>query len=319
MSSASITRAGARHVGAVAVDAGLEVGLVRAAAVVVGAPAGDAQAERERLHRPRLVARQLEAFDVTGEALAALADHGRQATCPFRQEIAGALAAGDRAEPRQDVGAEAQRPVDEAALGALHRERQSAAGRDRVEAERVAGAGGREQARRVVDVDQRPESELSFVLDARAAVAMVAADRAAGAAVAYVLAGAGQPLGREATRGCLADRHRLEVTPRQDPQAVEGLEVGRGPERPILLGRRPGAARREIAGPRLHARRVRDPGDRRPAHADRLDPLGPEHRPRAAAPGVPAVVGDRRIADLRLAGGADRRYMAEKTLLCSHV
>ena len=151
------------------VVAARQVGLVRARAVVVGAARVDREAERHRLQRARLVARQLEALDVRGERRRALADDLGGRPRALGQQRAEALPGADLLDrPQQRAGvAEAQpRRVDQAALDALHRPGDRAARRDRVEAQLVAAAARLEHGVRVRDAAHRPEREDVLVLDA---------------------------------------------------------------------------------------------------------------------------------------------------------
>ena len=111
---------------------------------------------------------------------------------------------------------------------------------------------------------------------------------------------AGQPLGP-------LEVARLEVPGRQGVEAVEGEQVGDGPQLAVLLGRRAERAGREVAGQRDGRAGV---GQGRPAVApdgDGLDPLRAQDRAQAAPAGVPAVVAERRERDQPLARRADRR------------
>src|SRR3954447_23737566 len=175
-----------------AVEAPGQGGLVGARAVVVRAARVDRQPERHRLQRARLVAGELHALDVRRERLRALPDLLRRGPRALGEQRADALTRADLVEHAQQRVrvAEAQpRRVDQAALDALHRPRDRAAGGDRVEPELVAAAARGEHRVRVRDAAQRPEREDVLVLDAYALAAgplvdVLAADRARGAAVA---------------------------------------------------------------------------------------------------------------------------------------
>jgi hypothetical protein len=114
---------------------------------VVGPARVDRQPERHRLQRARLVARQLEPLHVRREGGGPAADLGGRPARALRQQVA-------EPRPRADLVQRSQQPlrvaeaqpwrVDQAALGALHRPGDRAAGRDRVEPQLVAARAGRE-------------------------------------------------------------------------------------------------------------------------------------------------------------------------------
>src|SRR3954454_603115 len=236
-----------------AVEPAGEVGLVRAGAVVVGAARVDREPERHRLQRPRLVAGQLHALHVRREGLRALPDDLRRRPRALGQQRADALARADLVEHAQQRVrvAEAQpRRVDEAALDALHRPRDRAAGGDRVEAEFVAKAARGEHGVGIGHAAQRAEREDVLVLDAdllsaRSLVDVLAADRARGAAVARDPARLGEVLRRQPRR--LGERRRLEVPRRQRGDRVEGEQVRERAELAVLRGRRAERARAQVA------------------------------------------------------------------------
>src|SRR3954471_2558687 len=199
-----------------AVEAAREGRLVGTRAGVVGAAGVDGEAERHRLQRARLVARQLHPLDLGRERLRALPDDLRRRARALGEQRADALARADLVEDAQQRVrvAEAQpRRVDEATLDALHRPRDRAAGGDRVEAEFVAKAARGEHGVGIGHAAQRAEREDVLVLDAdllsaRSLVDVLAADRARGAAVARDPARLGEVLRRQPRR--LGERRRLE-------------------------------------------------------------------------------------------------------------
>ena len=143
------------------------------------------------------------------------------------------------------------------------------------------------------------------LLPAGALVDVLAADRARGAAVARDAARLGEVLGGEPRR--VGERRGLEVARREGRDRVEREQVGERAELAVLRGRRAERARAQVACRREHRLGVggRDLGCR--PHRDRLQQLRAENRAEAAAAGVSAVVRNRRVLDLALARGADRR------------
>ena len=157
----------------------------------------------------------------------------------------------ERAEHRVRVAEAQPRRVEEAALGALHRPRDRAAGRDRVDAVRVAAPAGLEDGVRVRDAAQRPEREDVLVLDpgllpAGPLVDVLAADRARSAAVAGDAARLGELLCGQA-RG-VGERRGLEVAGRERGDRVEGEQVRERAELAVLRRRRAERALPQVAG-----------------------------------------------------------------------
>ena len=78
-----------------AVELAREVGLVGAGAVVVGSAGVHGEAERHRVQRARLVAGELEALHVGGEALRPLAHLLGRAAGALGEQVAEAVARAD--------------------------------------------------------------------------------------------------------------------------------------------------------------------------------------------------------------------------------
>src|SRR4051794_32957617 len=295
-----------------AVEAPGQVGLVGARAGVVRTPGVDREAERHRLQRARLVAGGLHALDVRRERVRALPDLLRRRARALGEQRADALARADLVDhPQQRVGVpEAQpRRVDQAALDALHRPRDRAAGGDGVEPELVAAAARGEHRVRVGDAAQRTEREDVLVLDAHALAAgalvdVLAADGARRAAVARDAARLGEVLGGQA-RG-VGERRLAEVAGRQRGDRVEREQVRERAELAVLRRRRAERAPAQVARGLEDRARVGRGHLRRGPDRNGFEELGPEHGAEAAAAGVAAVVRDRRVLDEVLARGADR-------------
>ena len=298
-----------------AVELAGQVGLVGAGAVVVGAAGVDRQPERHRLQRARLVAGQLQALDLRREVdRAAARPRSAARREPSREQLAQALRArADRVERPQQRRAVAEpqpRLVDQPALGALHRPRDGAAGRDRVDAQLVAAGAGGEHVVGVGHAAQRAEGEHVLVLHPLAAAALagvdvLAADRAGRAAVAGHPAQLVQLLGRQLGAPSKVAAVKLRVGSVRD--RVERQQVGQRAQLAVLRGRRAEAARAQVLGRGQHRRRVGHGHLGAGLDQHGLDVLGPEHRAEPAAAGMAAVVADRRVPDTALAGRADRR------------
>ena len=117
-----------------------------------------------------------------------------------------------------------------------------------------------------------------------------------------------------ASAGRAVEGGRLEVAGGQRRERVEREQVGQGAELAVLRGRRAERPGPQVLGGRQHAGRVgRSHLGARP-HGHGLDVLGAEHRTEPAAPGVPAVVRERRVAHAALprrADGGDLERAAE--------
>ena len=113
-----------------------------------------------------------------------------------------------------------------------------------------------------------------------------------------------QLLGRDAGR--FVERPGLEVARRQRAEAVEGQQIRRGAQLPVLRRRRTERALREIATELGQLARMCPLAILRPADGNRLDALAAEHRTTAAATGMPPVVRDGRVAHSPLSRWTDR-------------
>jgi hypothetical protein len=126
------------------------------------------------MERARLVARELEALHVGSEDLGAAADLACCAPGALGEQVAETIARADLLDAAQERLAVAETQpggVDQAALGALHRPRERAAGGDRVDAEVVAERARCEHGVGIRHPAERPEREHVLVLHARAAAA----------------------------------------------------------------------------------------------------------------------------------------------------
>ena len=194
--------------------------------------------------------------------------------------------------------AEAQ-PVGDAGL---HRPRDRAAGRDRVQAELVAARARLQDLVGIVDARPagraRTRSRTPRARSGRPCVVMIRS----------------QPIEHDAQLSRTAARSSsasvVVSVPKLRPGSAESaLNVSR-------LASVPRSRYFAVAGPNERARRslrggehrvgIGDRATRRRAHGDGLEPLGAEHGAEAAAAGVAAVVRDRRVAHEPLAGGPDR-------------
>ena len=238
----------------------------------------------------------------------------RGAAAAFGQQIAQAFAPADQLDRpqqrrrRRRTSATARRA---AALDALHRKGDRAAGADRVDAELVAalrraqhGVADRRRrtASRARTGSRTPARTPPSPMQRRCARSRSCRRRSWPACCARVDA---QLLGREARR--LARTCRCWK-----------LRVGSAPKRlnASKFVAVPSSRYLAVAGPndrfdrsRLSSISSADAPTRprwRAAHRDGLDVLAAEHRAAAAAAGMPAVVRDRGVAHRALAGRADR-------------
>ena len=144
------------------IDLVREIDLVGAAAIVVGAARADGEAERHGLQRPRLVAGNLEALHLRRESRCcrgrSLAPRGGCPRPAGRRGPRARRSARSRAAARRRSPNVQPRLVEPAALDAFHRERDRAAGADRVDAELVAALATRAARRRA---SPTPHSEPS--------------------------------------------------------------------------------------------------------------------------------------------------------------
>src|SRR5215207_9292269 len=110
------------------------------------------------------------------------------------------------------------------------------------------------------------------------------------------------------------DRLRLvevttgEIPSRQQSQAIEEGDIGDGADLTILGRRWTDAARGKIAGQGCHQAGIGCAWQAAAAHRDRFQPLRAHHCACAGPPREAAVIGDRRVANAMLPGGADRRH-----------
>ena len=280
---------------------------------MIGAAGVDGEAQCHRVQRARLVPGQLQAFDLRRERDRALPDDLGRPTGALRQQRAETLLGADQVQGAQQRGtiAEAEpRRVDQAALGALHRPRDGAARRDRVQAQLVAAGAGGEHVVRVRHPAQRTEREHVLVLHALGAAALagvdvLAADRARRARVARHPPQLVQLLGGEAVRP--VEGRGREVAGGQRGYGVEGEQVGQRAQLAVLRRGGAEAACPQILGRREHGVRIGDAHPRGRPDEDGLDVLGPEHGPEPAAARVATVVADRGVADVPLPRGPDGR------------
>ena len=186
--------------------------------------------------------------------------------------------------------------------------------RDRVEAELVAAARRRQHRVRIADAAQRTRARTGSRTRPARSPARPRRRRCARS----------RSCRRRRTAraaGCASRRSSSgEMPPRR--RTSPRLEVARrAARRAALKASRfaavPSSRYFAVAGPRERCERSRaeprrsspgcaHPGLDRPAHRDRLEVLGAEHRAQAAASGVAAVVRDRGEAHARLAGRPDR-------------
>src|SRR5690606_21510254 len=113
-----------------------EVGLIRAAAVVIGAAGADGEAQSHRLQGAGFVTGDLESFDMWGEVGGVAADVLGSTSRSFGEQIAEALTAADelqRVEEGVAVAESELRSVEVAALGAFHGEGDRRTGGDGVD------------------------------------------------------------------------------------------------------------------------------------------------------------------------------------------
>ena len=98
-----------------------------------------------------------------------MTDRLRRSPAPLGEQLPDALAPPDQLDrTKQRVAAAEAEPrlVEQAAVHAFHRERDRAAGADRVDAELVAALGRAQHGIAVADTAQRSQRKQALVLDA---------------------------------------------------------------------------------------------------------------------------------------------------------
>ena len=201
------------------------------------------------------------------------------------------------------------RLVEQAALGALHREGDSAPGADGVDAELVAPPRRPEDGVAVRDAAEGAEGEQALVLDADAAVAqcvdVFASNRAGHAARASSPVPRTELLRREFGR--VLEGAALEIPGRQRAEAVECEKVRRGSKLAVLRGGRSEGSLRQVTAQLGQLGRPGPIAALRSTDGNGFEVLAAEHRSAAAAAGVAAVVRNRRVSNTALAGRSNRR------------
>ena len=250
-----------------------QVGLVGAAAVVVGAARVDREAERHRLQRARLIPGELEPLDVRGERLGSAADRARGSAaiprragrrCPSRAPISSIARSSASASPNRSHGASI-RPFS--AHSIAH------AIVPPVEIVSSPSSSQRELAAITASASliaaQRSEREHVLVLHPgllapRTLVDVLAADRARRTGVARHLAQLGDLARRRAPRRP-SNRGGREVAGRKRRDRVERQQVGHRPQLAVLRGRGAERPLAQVLGGGQDSRRVRgcDLGPRR--------------------------------------------------------
>ena len=215
--------------------------------------------------------------------------------------------------PQRGTSSDGHAQVD-SALAALHRPGDRAAGGDGVHPQFVAERGGAQHDVRIAHPAERAKREEGLVLQPRrglraaipCAVVVLAADGAGGAGMLAGVVLQAQRLAGDRLR--LGEVTTGEIARWQQTQAIEESDIGDRADLAVLGGRRSDAARGQVARQRSHGAGIGRPRQAAAAHRDRLQPLGAHHGAGAGAPRQTAVVGDRRVADPALTGGADRRH-----------
>ena len=142
------------HPAVEAVQVTRQIGFVGSRPVVVGFARVDLKPERHRVQRSRLVAGNsrpltcMARFSRPKRADARREPSAKRSPTPSRAPISSIC-------PQQGIGVAEAQPVRDARL---HRPRDRAAGRDRVQAELVAARARLQDLVRIVDADQRPSA-----------------------------------------------------------------------------------------------------------------------------------------------------------------
>src|SRR5215204_930104 len=238
-----------------------EINLIGGRAVVTGAASGDGQPKSEGLEFPRIVAWQLESFDMHRPDVTALADPLRRRARSLGQQIAEPFPGSDLPQRAQHSRAVApardlvrgHSQID-TSLATLHRPGDRATSRDSVHSQLVAERGGAQHSVRVAHPAEGTKGEKGLVLQPhrglraaiQRAVVMLAANGAGGAGMLTGVVLQAQRLAGKRLRP--VEVTASEIARRQQAQAIEEGDIGYGADLTILGRRRTDAAGSQIAG-----------------------------------------------------------------------